>query len=276
MTIPMNSGSILIVEMRGAWLGHLRARLGDRLEHRLEDRDARPLRLLERGAHDLLRHAGDLDVHLQGGDPVPRPGHLEVHVTEVVLGALDVREDDVVVALLDEAHRDTRHGRHDRHARVHERERRAAHGAHRRRAVRLERLRDDANRVREVLDRRDDRLERALRERAVTDVTPLRATHEARLPDREGREVVVVHVPAVLLEGEVVDALPLLHRPEREQRHDLRLPAREERRAVRPRADLHLGGHVSGPPPRSGRRGAACRPRSSCGRGPCRPPRTPA
>ena len=92
---------------------------------------------------------------------------------------------------------------------------------------------------------RDDRLERPLRERAVADVTPLRASHEARLPDREGREVVVVHVAAVLLEGEVVDPLTLLHRPEREQRHDLRLPAREERGAVRARADLHLGRDVA-------------------------------
>ncbi len=55
----------------------------------------------------------------------------------------------------------------------------------------------------------------------------------------------MVHVAAVLLEGEVVDPLPLLHRPEREQRHDLRLPAREERGAVRARADLHLGRDVA-------------------------------
>ncbi len=40
--------------------------------------------------------------------PVARAGDLEVHVAEVVLGALDVGEDDVVVALLDEAHRDAR------------------------------------------------------------------------------------------------------------------------------------------------------------------------
>ena len=93
--------------------------------------------------------------------------------------------------------------------------------------------------------RRDDGLERPLRERAVTDVAPLRASHEARLPDREGREVVVVHVAAVLLEGEVVDPLPLLHRPERQQRHDLRLAAREERGAVGARADLHLGRDVT-------------------------------
>src|SRR5262245_35138076 len=221
--------------------GHLGPRLGDRREHRLEDRDARPLRLLERRAHDLLRYAGDLDVHLQGGDPVPRSGHLEVHVTEVILGALDVGEADVVVALLHEAHRDAGDGRRDRHARVHQGKRGAAHGAHRRRAVRLERLGDRADRVREVLDRRDDRLECPLRECAVTDVAPLRTSHEARLPDRGGRAVVVVHVAAVLLEGEVVDPLTFLHRSEREQGHDLRLAAGEERGAVRARAHLHLG-----------------------------------
>ena len=35
-------------------------------------------------------------------------GDLEVHVAEVVLDAGDVGEDDVVVALLDQAHRDAR------------------------------------------------------------------------------------------------------------------------------------------------------------------------
>jgi hypothetical protein len=93
----------------------------------------------------------------------------------VILGALDVGEDDVVVALLDEAHRDAADGCLDRHAGVHQRERRAADRAHRRRAVRLERLGDDADRVRELLRRRDHGLERPLRERAVADVAPLRA-----------------------------------------------------------------------------------------------------
>ena len=38
--------------------------------------------------------------------PVLGAGDLEVHVAEVVLDAGDVGEDGVVVALLDEAHRD--------------------------------------------------------------------------------------------------------------------------------------------------------------------------
>src|SRR3954463_3503742 len=74
----------------------------------------------------------------------------------------------------------------------------------------------------------------------MADVAPLRAAHEARLPDRVGREVVVVHVPPLGLEREVVDALALLGGAKGEQRHDLRLAAREERGAVRARADGDL------------------------------------
>src|ERR1035437_581736 len=169
-------------------LRELRARLRDRVEHDVEDRVARATRLLEGVPHDLLRDTGDLDVHLECGDAVPGPGDLEVHVAEVVLHTLDVGQDHVVVAFLDETHRDTGDRRLDRHAGVHERQRRAADGAHRRGAVRLESLGHDADRVREVLGRRDHRLERALRQGAGTDVTPLRAAHEARLPDRVRRE----------------------------------------------------------------------------------------
>src|SRR5690242_5356475 len=223
-------------------LGELRARLREDLEHLLEDELTRPLRLLERVSHDLLRDAGDLDVHLERGDPVAGAGDLEVHVAEVVFRALDVGEDDVVVALLDQAHRDAGDRRLDRHTGVHERESRSADRSHRRRAVRLERLRDDADRVREVLRARDGRLECRLRERTVADVTALRAAHEARLSDRVGREVVVVHVAALLLEGEVVDPLPLLRGAERERREDLRLAAREQAGAVGARVDADLDG----------------------------------
>src|SRR5205814_8736782 len=116
----------------------------------------------------------------------------------------------------------------------------AADGAHRRRAVRLERLRDGADRVRELVRCGYHRLECPLGERTVADVTPLRAAHEARLPDRVRREVVVVHVAALLLEGEVVDALPLLRGAERERRQDLRLAAREQAGAVGTRVDADL------------------------------------
>src|SRR5437879_744709 len=84
------------------------------------------------------------------------------------------------------------------------------------------------------------RLERPLRERAVADVAPLRAAHEACLPDRVRREVVVVHEPALRLERQVVDPLALLRGAQRQQRHDLRLAAGEQRRAVRARREADL------------------------------------
>src|SRR5262249_28600689 len=99
---------------------------------------------------------------------------------------------------------------------------------------------DEADCVRELVGAGDDRLERPLRERAVADVAALRAAHEAGLADRVGREVVVVHEPAIGLEREVVDPLPLLRRAERADREDLRLAAREETRAVRARDDADL------------------------------------
>src|ERR1051326_6378973 len=46
-----------------------------------------------------------------------------------------------------------------------------------------------------------------------------------------GLEVGVVHVAAFGFQREVVDPLALLRRAEREQRHDLGLPPREQRRA---------------------------------------------
>ncbi len=140
MTRRIWSGLTLIVVMRGAYFDSSVARLVQRLEHLAEDEDAPLARLLERLAHDLAREAGDLDVHLDGGDAARRPADLEVHVAEVVLVAEDVAQDGEALAVRDEAHRDARDRRLDRHARVHERERPAAHRRHRRRAVRLERL----------------------------------------------------------------------------------------------------------------------------------------
>src|SRR5207248_8088918 len=90
------------------------------------------------------------------------------------------------------------------------------------------------------VDRRNDRLERPLRERAVADVAALRAAHEARLPDRVRREVVVVHVAAIGLERQVVDPLALLGGAEGERRQDLRLAAREQAGAVRTWVDADL------------------------------------
>ncbi len=54
--------------------------------------------------------------------PFAGAGHLEVHVAEEVLDALNIGEDDGLVALLlNKAHGDTGHGALDGHAGIHER-----------------------------------------------------------------------------------------------------------------------------------------------------------
>ena len=203
------------------------------------------LRLRERVAQDLERDARDLDVHLQRGDAALGAGDLEVHVAEVVLDAGDVGQDDVVLALLDQAHRDPGDRALDRHAGVHQRQRGAAHRGHRGGAVGLEDVRDHADRVGELLDRGHHRRERPLGERAVADVAALDAAHAARLADRERREVVVVPVVLFRLQAERVEAHLLLERAQRGDAERLRLTAREQRRAVRARRDADFDRDVA-------------------------------
>ena len=114
-----------------------------------------------------------------------------------------------------------------------------------RRAVRLEDVRDHADRVRELLHRRDDRHERALGERAVADVAALGAAHEAGLAHRERREVVVVEVVLLLLEPERVEPHLVTGGAEGGDRERLRLAAGEDRRAVRARRHAHLDPDVA-------------------------------
>src|SRR5580658_6814127 len=48
--------------------------------------------IFQRDAHDLGRHAFDLDVHLQRGHAVPGAGDLEIHVAQVILVAENIAE----------------------------------------------------------------------------------------------------------------------------------------------------------------------------------------
>ena len=102
--------------------------------------------------------------------PVLGARDLEVHVAEVILGAEDVGEDRVLLAFLDQAHRDAGDGAANRNAGIEQRERATADRRHRRRAVRLENVGDDADRVRELLERAAARLQRALGQIAVSDL----------------------------------------------------------------------------------------------------------
>src|SRR5947209_20050598 len=74
----------------------------------------------------------------------------------------------------------------------------------------------------------------------MSDVTALRASHEARLPDRERREVVVVEVALGGLQPERVEPHLLTRGAKRDDAQRLGLAAREQRGAMRPRGDPYL------------------------------------
>ena len=135
----------------GREVGDVVARLRNRLVHDSQDVQPAFACLAERLLEDLRAHPFDLDVHLQGGDPVLGSRHLEIHVTQVVFLAEDVAQNDELVPFLDEPHRDSRDGFLDAHARVQQAQRAAADGCHGGGAVGFEDLRDDADRIGEVL-----------------------------------------------------------------------------------------------------------------------------
>ncbi len=193
---------------------------------------ARFIGLGQRLLHDLFVDAFDLDVHLQRSDTLSRPGHLEVHVAEVVLVAQDVGDDRVAIPFLHKTHGDARHLRLNRHAGVHQREARAAHRGHGGAAVGFGDLRHHPKGVGEIFRIRKHRLHATARQPTVANFPTLRPTHEARFPDGVGGEVVVKHEAFAIGALESIDDGGVPVRPEGGRHDGLRLPAGEQRGPV--------------------------------------------
>ena len=85
---------------------------------------------VERVGENLEFQSVDLDVHLNRRDALPRSGNLEVHVTQMVFTAEDIREDDNLVSLFDQPHRHTGARSLQRNTCVHQGQRAAAHTCH--------------------------------------------------------------------------------------------------------------------------------------------------
>ncbi len=136
----------------------------------------------------------DLDVHLQSGNTLCRPGNLEVHVAVGVLRTLDVRQDDTCRAFLHETHGNPCNRSLYGNTSIHQGQRASTDRCLRSRSVGLENLRDNADRIREVCFVRNHRQQRSLCKRTMPNLPPARATQWPRFADGEGREVVVVHV----------------------------------------------------------------------------------
>src|SRR3989454_7489596 len=212
----------------------------DGLAHLRQHDESRIPRLLQRGAHDVDRHAGDLDVHLKRGHALLGAGDLEVHVAVVVLGAVDVGQDPDLVSFLDQPQGDTRDVGPQGPPGVNQSQRGTTPRGHRRRPVRLENVRHDPDRVRELFLRGQHRFDRPLRQGAVTDVPPRGPAVSPDLADRERREVVVQHEVPVVLALEGLDLLLVRLRAQRGRDERLGLSPGEDTRAVGPRQVGHV------------------------------------
>ena len=221
-------------------LGHLGARGIEYFGHFAQDVQTAVARLCQCHAHDFRRDSLNLDVHLQGGDAVTRPGDLEIHVTEMVFVAQDIGEHLEASAFEHQAHRHTRHRRLDRHARIHQRQTGAADAGHRAGTVGLEYFRDHADDVRKSRHVGHHRVDAAAGQVAVADFPALGTAHHAGLAHRKGREVVMQHEALAPVAFQGIDDLRIARGAEGGRDQRLGLAAREQRRAVGARQHTHL------------------------------------
>ena len=217
----------------GAYFDLLVARSVQSRVHLVQQEEPAAASLLHRFAHDLAGDAADLDVHLQRGNALAGSGDLEVHIAVVIFRAGDVGQDGVVVALLDQAHRDAGDRRLERNAGIHQRQAGSADRRHRRRTVRLQNVGDDAERIWRLFLVRQNRAHGALGQRSVADFAATYAGHASHFADRERREVVVQHEALLLLALEGLQALRVVACAQGRRYQRLRFAAGEERRAVR-------------------------------------------
>ncbi len=183
------------------------ARLVDGLEHLLEDVQTGGPGLIDGITDGAHRQSGDLHVHLQGGDALFSAGHLEVHVAEEILNALDVGEDAHLLALPDQAHGRPAHRSGQGDTGIHQRQGAAADRTHGGGAVGAEHLRDHPQHVGEGLFAGQHGHQSPLSQGAVADLASTRGAHRPGFTHRVGGEVVVVQVVLLVRWIEVIHLL---------------------------------------------------------------------
>src|SRR6266851_808957 len=221
------------------------ARIRDDPIHRIQKEQPALSRLLQSLAHDLRSDAHDLDIHLQRSNSLTRTGNLEVHVAIVIFRAGDVRQDGIVFALLHQTHRNTCDRALDRNARLHQGKRRTAHRSHRRRSIRLQNVRNNPQRIRRLIFRRQNGLDCPRRQRAMTDLATTHATHTSNLTNRKRRKVIVQHEAPLLLVLIALKPLRIVGSPQRRTHQRLRLTPCKQRRPMDPRKHTNLNRQVA-------------------------------
>ena len=153
--------------------------------------------LLQRLAQHLHRQAMHLHIHLQGGNTLAGTRYLKVHVARKVLGVGNVAQYVGRVTIHHQAHSNTANRGFDGHASIHQGQAAATGGRHAGRAVLAHNFCHAADGIGELFFARQYCRQGALRQVAVANLTPARATQALDLTHRVAGGVVVVHVAAL-------------------------------------------------------------------------------
>ncbi|MNB93696.1 hypothetical protein D3C75_408330 [compost metagenome] len=179
----------------------------NRLFHHAQDVQTRTFSLVQCSVHDLFGDTFNFDIHLQRRDTVAGTRHFEVHITQVIFIAQDVRQNHEVLAFFHQTHCDTRNSGFDRHACIHQRQRCATYGSHGRRTVRFGDFRNHTNGVREFVRIWHYSQYAALRQTTVTNFTTLRRANHTGFTYAVRREVVVEQEAVSAIAHQFVDVL---------------------------------------------------------------------
>ena len=139
--------------------------------------------------HDLEGQAANFDIHLAGSDAFFRSGHFEVHVSQVVFVAQDVRQNRKTVFVGNQSHGDAAYRTGDFDTGVHQSQGTCAHGGHGAGSVGFQDVGNHADGVTHGL--RHHALQSALGQVAVSNFAAAYAAQRTRFTGGEGREVVV-------------------------------------------------------------------------------------
>ena len=204
----------------------LRTRTGDGALDDVKDMEAGTTCLLKSLCQHLVAQSVDLDIHLSGGDTLTGTGHLEVHISHVVLITEDVGEDRLLISLAHHTHGNAGDGTDHRHTGILQRQRTGADRSHGGGSVALQDVAHHADGVGVVLG--DHAVEGTHGEVAVTDLSAADALGARGLSGAEGREIVVEEEALLALEESIVDQLLIVLGTEGDRSECLGLSAGED------------------------------------------------
>ena len=171
------------------------SRFADCRHHIFQNLRAGNLRLCQSFFKYFLCDSCHLDIHLQCCDTLACTGNLKVHVTEVILHTLNIRQYGVLSVFLihDQTHGNTSHRRLDRYTSRHQRHGSGTDGCLGGRTVGFGYLGYRTNRVREILNTWQYLGQCTLTQCTMTDLTTARASHTSCFSYGIRREVIVMH-----------------------------------------------------------------------------------